>query len=284
MTRERTRRALPTIAVCVALLGVLLVLATNLGDIALGPGQGFRLPTADDDEGVADSPTALLGMPWIRTVLFAAFTASLAVVLLSALFARVLRRWLYFTIGLFGALLLFDFFVERIPDSSTARQDEIAIERVAVAPDDHAPDNWNRVLIALGLSLGTATVAVASSRCVVRWWRGRRVRRQDADLSAEVHRLAQCALAPDSDLDTVVRCYREMLHLLSDRERVPHDALTPREFADRLRDHAVPTNSIDRLTALFELVRYGHRDGQPYVDRARSAFADIAGRSPTSSP
>jgi len=267
MIRERTRRALLPIAVCAALLGGLLVLTANLGDIGLDPGSS--VPPLDPSDGSDASGHPLsFDIPWLRTALFAAFTVSLAIVLLSAVLARTLRRWLYFTIGLFGALLVFDFFADRIPSTSSHGTDGTTIERIAVAQAEHAPTDWNRVLVALGLSLATAAVIAAGSTCAIRWWRAARVRRRDAELAESLEDLAERTFSAGRSADIVLRCYREMLDLLSRREQIPHEVLTAREFADRLRSLGLPTAAVDRLTDLFERVRYGHRDGRPLEGRA----------------
>ena len=75
MSRERTRRALLPIAVCAALLGVLLVLTANLGDIGLDPGSS--VPPLDPSDGEDAAGQSLsFDIPWLRTALFAAFTVS----------------------------------------------------------------------------------------------------------------------------------------------------------------------------------------------------------------
>ena len=271
MIRERTRRALLPIAVCVALLGALLILTANLGDIGLGPGS--NVPPLDPSEGPeAVGQSLSFDIPWLRSALFAAFTVSIAIVLLSAVLARPLRRWLYFTIGLFGALLLFDFFADRIPSSPAHESDGAAIDRIAVAQTEHAPTDWNRILVALGLSLATAAVVVTGSAFAVRWWRATCVRRRDTELAESLEELAKRTLAAGLDTDVVLRCYREMLDLLSRREQIAHEVLTAREFADRLRTLGLPTAAVDRLTDLFERVRYGHRDAKPLE---RHAVADL---------
>ncbi len=66
-----------------------------------------------------------------------------------------------------------------------------------------------------------------------------------------------------------------MVDLLSRKERVAHVSLTPREFAERLRDLGPRTEAIDRLAELFELVRYGHRDSGPFADRALRSLEEI---------
>ncbi len=64
--------------------------------------------------------------------------------------------------------------------------------------------------------------------------------------------------------DVVLRCYREMSRLLSEREKVPFtQAMTAREFEERLRWVGVRDDHVTRLSRLFEFVRYGGRTSGP---------------------
>jgi hypothetical protein len=58
--------------------------------------------------------------------------------------------------------------------------------------------------------------------------------------------------------DTVMRCYFEMSRVL-DETRGLHreEAMTPREFAHTLKEVGLPGMAVERLTQLFESVRYG---------------------------
>jgi hypothetical protein len=64
--------------------------------------------------------------------------------------------------------------------------------------------------------------------------------------------------------DVVLRCYRDMSRLLSEREAVPFtQAMTAREFEARLYAIGVRHEHIARLSRLFEFVRYGGRVSGP---------------------
>ena len=271
MTRAARRRGLIPAVAFAALLAILLLFVANVGDITLGPGEPAASPAPTDDTSSTKLSQGLdLDPELVRHLLFAAFTVSLIIVLVSAMASHLLRRWLYFTIGLFGAILAFDFFCAMIPPTSVAPVDDVPVRRdvAAGSSTDRNPTDWSRALIALGLSVGAGALLVAGSSGVIRYWQARRRQRRDADLAQSLEDLAGRATAPDSGVDVVVWCYHEMLELLSDREQIRHDAMTAREFADCLRELGLPTAAVDRLTRLFELVRYGHRDGGPLADRA----------------
>jgi len=276
MTRDKALRVLIPVAACVALLGVLVVLTSSLEDVELGPGVGSSESRPVDGAEEADASGGLaLDFAFVRHLLFVAFTVSLAIVLVGALLNRFLRRWLYFAVGLFGALIVFDFFAAKIPFSRDLEPDDVAREGVVAAASARQPSEWSRVLIAVGLSLGAGTAVALSTSWVVTWWRAHASRRRGGEIAWELELLAERTLAARGDTDLVLRCYREMVDLLSRKKRIAHAALTPREFADRLRDLGIRTGAIDRLTKLFELVRYGHRDSDPYSKPAMETLEDI---------
>ena len=276
MTREKARRVLVPIAVCAALLGALLVLTANLDDVALGPGESSpKADSADGPEETDGRGGLVIDVGFLRHLLFVAFTASLAIVLLGALFTRFLRRWLYFAIGLFGALIVFDLFASRLPSGANIERDDLRPEEAVAAAADSRSTEWGRILVAVGLSLGTGAALVLGSSWVAARWRTHRSRRGDDELAWQLELLAEQTLSAGRNPDLVLRCYREMVDLLSRKERVAHVSLTPREFAERLRDLGLRTEAIDRLTELFELVRYGHRDSGPFADPALRSLEEI---------
>jgi hypothetical protein len=276
MTHEKAQRVLIPIAVCAALLGALLVLTANLDDIALAPGE--LAPKADSADGPEETDSRgglVIDVGFLRHVLFAAFTASLAIVLLGALFTRFLRRWLYFAIGLFGALIVFDLFVSRLPSGADIERGVLAPEQaVATSADPQSPE-WSRILIAVGLSVGAGAALILGSSWVTTRWRAYASRHGKGEIAWELELLAEQTLAARGDMDLVLRCYHEMVDLLSRKKQIAHASLTPREFADRLRNLGVHTEAIDRLTRLFELVRYGHRASAPFTDRALRSIEEI---------
>lgn len=129
---------------------------------------------------------------------------------------------------------------------------------VAVPPDMLSnPPTWLVLVISIVVSL----LLVAGIWAVLwfTWLRHRRPERSPLD---DVAREAQQALADlraGADIqDTVRRCYYEMSRVLSQRRGIERpQAMTPREFEQRLARVGLPTDPIRRLTRLFERVRYG---------------------------
>ena len=87
-----------------------------------------------------------------------------------------------------------------------------------------------------------------------------------------------------SDLkDTVMRCYLDMSRILSEERGIRRDeAMTPREFERRLRSTGLPSAPIERLTRLFETVRYGAQtpgsEEEQEAINCLTAIAEACGR------
>lgn len=110
---------------------------------------------------------------------------------------------------------------------------------------------------------------------LVGWWVSRLSRRGRGEPTlaglALVAGNAVKELAAGRDLRNVIlRCYREMTDLLSEREQVPFPkTMTPREFEAKLRAAGVRDEHVEQLSQLFELIRYGGRaSGEQEEQRA----------------
>jgi hypothetical protein len=281
MIRKKVRRILIPVGICAVLLGALFVLTANLDDVTLAPGQPSReSPSGDGSQDVGERGRSTLDIGFVRHLLFVAFTASLAIVLLGALFTRFLRRWLYFAIGLFGALLVFDLFASKLPLATDLGHDDAPREQAVADSAEPGSSEWLRVLTAVGLSLGTGVALALGSSWIAARWHAYRIRREDKKLTWELEWLAERALSNGRNTDLVLRCYHEMVDLLSRKEHIAHASLTAREFAGRLRELGLRTDAIDRLTRLFELVRYGHRDSGPFLESAVASLEEVRGTQP----
>jgi hypothetical protein len=59
--------------------------------------------------------------------------------------------------------------------------------------------------------------------------------------------------------NVIVRCYMDMCQILADRRGIQREkTMTPREFELELQKLGFPQPAVQRLTRLFELVRYGN--------------------------
>jgi hypothetical protein len=84
----------------------------------------------------------------------------------------------------------------------------------------------------------------------------------------EIARIARSSLdelssGRDSS-DVIINCYLRMSDVVSSRRQLQREiATTPHEFALRLEQAGLPGDAVNRLTRLFEGVRYGDRKSGP---------------------
>jgi hypothetical protein len=59
--------------------------------------------------------------------------------------------------------------------------------------------------------------------------------------------------------NVIIRCYKDMCQTLADQRGIQREQnMTPREFELELQNLGIPQSAVQRLTRLFELVRYGN--------------------------
>lgn len=101
---------------------------------------------------------------------------------------------------------------------------------------------------------------------------GRRIKLQQPD---QLNRIAQETEKAVADLragaefkDTIKRCYFEMSKALKDYQGLERGAgMTPREFEASLYGLGLPMGNVQRLTRLFEEVRYGAKVAGDHVEQ-----------------
>ena len=117
----------------------------------------------------------------------------------------------------------------------------------------------NTALLVVGIIF-----AVTLSLGLWRWWQYQRTLKSFAELPVDELRLR--ALQALHELrqgnvplaDVIRRCYREMVQTVHEQRGVYRERhTTPREFEERLLKVGFPQPPVERLTRLFEQVRYG---------------------------
>jgi hypothetical protein len=109
--------------------------------------------------------------------------------------------------------------------------------------------------------------ALAASFVYFLFWLWQRLRRPDersAPPADQLVRSAQAALrqidAGQNLRDVVLRCYHEMTQAAAQKKHLTRpEYVTPHEFSLSLEKAGLPAEQVQRLTALFEAVRYGHK-------------------------
>lgn len=105
-----------------------------------------------------------------------------------------------------------------------------------------------------------------------RFWRARPRPIAAEELANITKRYAQELRTGSAVQETILRCYREMCQLLSERFHIEISrAMTAREFEKRLAQMSIHEDHINRLSRLFEWARYSA--GRPTVEQEREALA-----------
>jgi hypothetical protein len=278
------------LGVClVALFAILFVLVGGLNSIELLPGKPLPNPFAEVNQ--APVGTAPPGGSWgaeaVRTFIQVILILSVAVIVVFAIISPEYRRQLI-VVALIIAVGLFVLSRFEPGETSLPPQEQGPMnldfgeappqEPVSVEiPEVRAP-NWGVILGAIGASLLVTGLALLFLRKVYPLIKARQEAKDILldELGRRASEAAERIRAGDDPREAVLRCYKEMSEILSREERVPNFSyFTPREFAQRLRARGMEDNHVDRLTAIFEQVRYGGRRGRGFADEAVACLEAI---------
>jgi len=285
--RETNRGKLLLLSIFLLVFVGVAILSGGLSSLRFQPGKPFPQGASTAPPEVGDTGHNLQPA-WLaeafQRILYATVLLLVAVSVIGAIVSPQFRRFLlrqlppiliiFLLIALFSVL----FHPERVKPPPSQPPASAAPPAAGSAPEYVPPvvnpPNWSVVLIALGAAGGMVGLGFAA------WWRFRR--REPApgeqDVLAELGTEAGAAAARirhgEEPRDVVIRAYKEMCEILSRRVENP-DYLTPREFARRLRARGMRDEHVDRLTGIFEEVRYGHREGTRFAGDAVSCLEEI---------
>lgn len=274
MVHNGRARRLIVLALAGALVAAVLLLAPSLSHLQFEGAK--RLPSPGPGEAPESGPGPALdfGLLWqilFWTILVLFPFSIIALFIWPEDFKLVLTR--IFTAALFLAILFFSIralkgLLERLalpveePGASglsSGAPGPVGLEELELG-EVRAP-RWSVFPFLLA---GLGVLALLG------WWVKRFLssKRKDEGALEELASLAGAAAgeleAGGSLRDVVLRCYREMSRLLSEREKVPFTrAMTAREFEAKLEAIGVRQEHIARLSRLFEFVRYGGRKSGP---------------------
>ena len=278
------------IAVLVALFVVLFVLIGGMNGVHPLPGKRLPNPFADVPEGVAAGNPG--GPAWgadaVRIFIQSLFALGAAVILLFVIISRKHRKQfaIIFTVLLLVAICLAQ--IRNIPHSEQSPQGQEAtsmgigdtqpVEQVHVDIPPVAASNWQVILIAIGSSFVLTAVGLFFFLKIYPALRSRRSVGNDllGALGKSAGLAAHRITAGDDPREAILRCYQEMTEIISQVQRIPnYSYFTPREFATHLRERGMKDEYVDRLTGIFETVRYGGRSGSGFVDEAVACLQSI---------
>lgn len=263
------------------LLAVLLVSALLLLLAAALPGASFKagvsLPPDLFQRRLQGPPPPLLVSPLFWDILAAIFWVSLLLSIgylflspegrksLPYLLKRIATQllWVLFFILFLQITLLFSSEPPADEVGEPARSQELfstgpaledQLEELAYTAE---PPAALSAILSVLFALGLVTLA---------YFGWRRYRAQRARPFASLDELSRQAQAAIEELrrgqqvdDVILRCYREMARTVSAQRGVQRGrGVTPREFERELQRRGMPPRAVERLTRLFEQVRYGN--------------------------
>jgi hypothetical protein len=114
------------------------------------------------------------------------------------------------------------------------------------------------------LSLGVVLLFIGLVLIINRWWAKQKQLQADELSLDDIARIARSSLDDISQggdwENVIINCYARMSQVAyAKRGLHRHESMTPGEFASYLEKSGLPADAIQRLTHLFESVRYGGR-------------------------
>lgn len=273
---SKWRLGIPIVAVL-----FLVLLAAGLSHVSF---VGTRYGPPSDSPGQPSSappPTPLaengLSPLWTQVLAFA--IGILVIVSIVSVIFRPRNLWEAFKRALPAAMWFLAIFLILLRWRNRASfEREGASPGMGVLPDDpdqffpsieqvHIPSWVTFFFIFLVLVLLAAALLAAW-----RFWRAHPRPIAAEELATITQRYAQELRTGSPVQETILRCYREMCQLLSERLHIEISrAMTAREFEKRLAQMSIHEDHINRLSRLFEWARYSA--GRPTVEQEREALA-----------
>lgn len=265
------RQKLLTIAFLAAAAILVFILAGGISQLELQPGEPTNLAEQEQVENSLNVPSvwgeSLVELT--RTLLLCAVIL-MPITLIYMLFTKRGRKDLIAALS--NALLIFlllSFLRQLVPEevniitpTPLAPQELDSLPTISVMEDGEAdkfianPSEWSFWLISFVLAIFFAFIVIVIYLRLIR----RRSERLDVlELLAEEAQDAIDQIHSGGDLRAIIlNCYREMLQVIETTRGIVRDqAVTPDEFKLILEKKGLPPGPLQRLTQLFEDVRYG---------------------------
>jgi len=256
------------------------------------PLPGKRLPNPFADLGEVSAGTSPGGPAWgedaVRILIQAVFALTAAVVLLFVIISKEYRKRFAIIFVVLLLIILGLAQIHEIPQSEGSPEEQQAtgmgigeappVEQVHVDVPPPSVSTWQIILIAVGSSLVLTGIGLAFFLKIYPALRARRSERDDllSELGKSAGLAAHRMITGDDPREAILRCYQEMTEIMSRAQRIPnYSYFTPREFATQLRERGMKDEHIERLTGIFERVRYGGRSGVGSVEEAIACLQSI---------
>jgi len=240
-----------------------------------------RIPVGEVIRGIAEVP---LEKQIAFLVLIFLFGALVMLLLSPEMRKRLLRQLFRMAV----AVILILYLLKLKPDLLAGLFPNLALgsgqhssPAEGIAPPVFVPpqiSGWLSFFVALGIVLLTAVFLWRINRWL-------NLRKETADVLPALDEIAGIARASLRELssgqgsaqDKIIQCYADMSRVVVVRRGLHREyAMTASEFAARLERAGLPREPVNRLTHLFESVRYGARtSAQGEVDEAIACLTSI---------
>lgn len=263
-----------TITKLLLLLGIvaLILLASGLSDFNLKPGRAFAITSAE--ETLSNQGVTTFTIP--AEVIAGIITGVIFLSGLIAIFIRFMQGkqaikeelialFLFTLFVLFFTYLLSEAVANVDPPAIPAAQEGNAgfdlegliaeAEQNPVTPPAFNPSDG----LVLATGVGVTVMALTVGYFVYRrfWGQPAAATLDQLALSAE-ETLLQLQVEDANLRNVVLRAYYDMSRTVSEQGVTRAEGMTPREFEARMIQAGLPRRDVERLTRLFEEVRYGH--------------------------
>ncbi len=278
-------------SVAILALLSLVLLAGSLRNVDFRPGESLGRPNAaelDERVNLGEMIVDAAEIPFWKQLLFWVSIFVLVLLISSLLDPELSKKLIMTFIRLALFALVFLFVVEKNPElfsrflSQLGLIDELAIDPEAAG----APvPVFSPPQIPSWFSYAVALVIVLTALLFLGWLHWVWVKVKELSAAREpLGELAEIARQSLDDLqagrnfeNAIQECYARMSSVVEKRKGLQRDhAMTPAEFAARLTRAGLPREPVERLTRLFESVRYGtHPVGQTEINDATVSLGSI---------
>ena len=267
-------------------LGALTILATSLNEVPFREGQRFVWEEVEQ----APVPPSVVEPAFVEIPLWQQLLAlillALMVVLIGILLSPEMRKRMFLLLirGGLTALgiyyLLKNYGDELLPFNLQSAAESLASEESSVPLPIFQPPSVSPAFSYL-ISFAFAFILLIVVWMVYRGWQSRYGALKRSQPLDEIAKIARSSLhdlsSGRNSSDVIINCYLRMSDVVSSKRQLQREiAMTPHEFAARLERAGLPGDAVNRLTRLFEGVRYGdRRSGPKDVNEAVSCLKTI---------
>jgi hypothetical protein len=263
------------ILLAVLALGALAVLASGMDQIPFHEAQQFSQKEAASDEGGVSGQEVIeawMSIPLWKQVALWILLGILFIIMAIMMTPEMRKRMLLFFFRLTITMIAIYYYLKnyganllaRLNVNGTAFREPASPVDAIPAPVFNPPPPSST--ISYLISFVFALLFVLAIWFIYRAWK--KYLAANTSSLKEIASIARSSLREISSgrdsSDVIISCYLRMADVVADRRQLRREeAMTPQEFALRLERAGLPGDAVQRLTRLFEAVRYGDRKSGP---------------------